>query len=125
MDTKQVKEILHRYFDAFYEVDTNELSTLFHEAIHIYSHDENGTLEDIDKESFMNIISSFRPNSENPNFIRNDEILAIDFISEDVAVARVKLRFSNSICTDIVNMMRIDGAWNIVSILDSRVSICD
>lgn len=99
MEIMQAKEILQRYFDAFYNVDTHELSILFHEAIHIYGHDENGALEDNDKESFMKIISSLRPNSKNPNFTRKDEILAIDFISKDAAVARVKLRFSNSICT--------------------------
>ncbi|MCL2350411.1 MAG: nuclear transport factor 2 family protein [Defluviitaleaceae bacterium] len=125
MDTKQVKKVLQRYFDAFYNVDINELSALFHESIHIYGYDENGKLEVINKKGFLKILSSFRPNSENPEFIRSDEILAIDFISEDVVVARVKLRFYNSICTDIVNMMRIDGEWNIICILDSRANICD
>ena len=120
LDILQVKGILKRYFDAFYEVNVDELSILFHEAMRIYSRGENGALEDICKENFIKIVKTFRPNSENPDFIRDDEILAIDFISEDVAVARVKLRFDNYICTDIVNMMRVDGVWSIVSILDTK-----
>ena len=123
MDTMQVKEMLKKYFDAFYEVNVKELSRLFHDAAHLYSHDENGALEDINKETFMEIISSFRPNSEIPKFTRNDEILAIDFISNDVAVARVRLRFSNSICTDILSLMRLNGEWKIVCVLDSKEHI--
>jgi len=123
MDTTMIKEVLQRYFDALFKADAGELSALFHDTARIYSHDENGAAQEIDKESFMKIISEFGPNSENPKFTRSDEILAIDFISEDVAVARVKLRFGNSICTDIVNLMRINGTWCIMCVLDSRVNM--
>ena len=123
MNTVQVNELLKRYFSAFYNVNIEELSNLFHEAARIYSHDDNGDLEVICKEDFMKILGSFPPNSKNPNFIRSDEILGVDFISEDVAVARVKLRFANSICTDVVNLMRLNDVWRIVSVLDSKMSI--
>ncbi|MCL2427251.1 MAG: nuclear transport factor 2 family protein [Oscillospiraceae bacterium] len=119
--TIQIEEILNRYFNAFYEVDTKELSSLIHEAAHFYSHDENGNLEDIDKDTFVEIISSFSPNSEILGFVRCDEILAIDLISNDVAVARVRLCFNTSVCTDIINLIRLDGEWSIISVLDSRV----
>ena len=123
MNIVQVNELLKRYFDAFYNVNIEELSNLFHETAYIYGHDDNGDLEVICKEDFIRILSSFPPNSKNPNFTRSDEILAIDFISEDVAVARVKLRFDNAICTDIVNLMRLNDVWRIVSVLDSKMSI--
>ena len=118
-----IKEMLQRYFDAFYEVDTKELSKIFHQAVHIYGKDENGVLEDLDKETFLDILGTFRPNGENPEFIRSDKILAIDFISDDTAVARVKLRFQNLMCTDILNLVRFDNEWNIVSVLDYKEPI--
>ena len=52
MGIMQVTEMLQKYFNAFFETDIKELSSLFHEAAHIYGHDENNILEDIDKESF-------------------------------------------------------------------------
>ena len=72
MEIMQVSEMLQKYFNAFFETDIKELSSLFHEAAHIYGHDENNILEDIDKENFLKIVSSFSPNSENPDFVRND-----------------------------------------------------
>jgi len=123
MDTKQIEKVLKRYFDAFYDANTRALNKIFHEKAHIYGHDESGNLEDLDKKTFLEIISSFDPNRENPEFVRNDEILAIDFISEGVAVARVKLRFSNLVCTDILNLICLDGEWNIISVLDYKEPI--
>ena len=119
MDTT-IKEMLQRYFDAFYEVNTKELSKIFHEAVRIYGKDENGVLGVLDKETFLSILGTFRPNDENTEFTRSDEILAIDFISADVAVARVKLLFQNLMCTDILNLVCFDNEWNIVSILDYK-----
>ena len=115
-----IKEMLQRYFDAFYEVDIKELSKIFHKAARIYGKDENGVLEDLDKETFLGILGTFRPNGENPEFIRSDEILAIDLISDDVAVARIKLRFQDLMCTDILNLVCFDNEWSIVSILDFK-----
>jgi len=123
MDTTAIKKMLKSYFDAFYNVDTKALHKIFHEKAHIYGHDEQGNLEDIDKKTFLKIISSFNSNGENPKFVRNDEILAIDFISKDVAVARVKLRFSNLVCTDILNLICLDGEWYIISVLDYKESV--
>jgi len=120
MDVSQVTSVLHKYFDAFYEADTNKLSQLFHKASHIYGHNENGDLDDMDKETFLKIIGSFSPNSKNLDFIRNDEILAINFISDKVATARVKLRFSNLACTDIINLIYLNGEWKVISVLDTK-----
>ena len=89
-------------------------------SISAHGKDKNGVLEDLDKETFLGILDTFRPNGENPKFIRSDEILAIDFISDDVAVARVKLRFQNLMCTDMLNLVCFDNEWNIVSISDYK-----
>ena len=123
MDTTSIKKTLQSYFDAFYEADIKALHKIFHDKAHIYGHDEQGNLEEIDKKTFLEIISSFNSNRENPKFIRNDEVLAINFISKDVAVARVKLRFDKLLCTDILNLMYLDGEWSIISILDYKEPI--
>jgi len=122
-NSEQVRNLLEIYFDAFYHVNLDALSVILHEAVHVYGHDEDGMLRDTTKETFLDILGGFKSHNENPNFVRNDEILSIDFASEDIAVARVRLSFDDSICTDILSLIRLNNEWRVISILDSRMSV--
>ena len=119
----QIKNLLQAYFDAFYDVDIDVLSSFFHDDMHVYGHDEAGNLRAANKSELLEILSLFKMHHENPRYVRHDEVLSVDFISENAAVARVSLRFDDSICTDIINLIRLSGEWFIISILDSRVPI--
>jgi len=123
VDTAQINKMLQKYFNAFYEADAKELAKLFHEAAHIYGLDENGVLRDIDRNTFIKIIDSVAPNSKNTDFIRKDEILSIDFISKDAAVARIKLRFGDFAFTDILSLISLDGEWKVISVLETSKPI--
>jgi len=112
METNEIKEVIQTYFDAGYESDGEKMRTAIHNAAHTYVHDERGALMDRDKETFIKLVESGKSNAPYP---RQEEILSIDFTSENTAVALVKVRIGKILFTDVLSFIRLDGKWTIIS----------
>ena len=112
MGRAQIEAVIQIYFDANFEADAAKIAGVLHEQAHVYGRDEAGTLLDMDKSAFVALIDSL---SADPAVPRQDEILAIDFIGEHAAVARVRIRVGDIIYTDTLNFMYLDGKWGIIS----------
>jgi len=123
MDTTAIKELLQLYFDASFESDGEKMAKVFHDAAHIYGHGGDGDLADAPKAPFVTMVSSFPPGSSDPAFVRDDEILSIDFTGENTAIARVRLRMENIVFTDVLSLICIGGNWSVISKLYSGVPI--
>jgi len=61
-----------------------------------------------------------RASPESGDFPRRDEVLMIDVLAPDMALAKVRLRLFDNIMVDYLNLMKIDGQWQIVSKLFYR-----
>ena len=46
---------------------------------------------------------------------RNDTILMLDVLSDEMALAKVQLRLFDSIMQDYLNLMKINGKWTVVA----------
>lgn len=112
MDSKEIKELIQVYFDANYETDANKITKVFHENANVYGHDEKGNYGHMDKTAFLKLIDSL---PADPSAPRKDELLSLDFIGGNAAVARVRIRMGNMIYTDILNFIRLEGKWGIVT----------
>ena len=123
MDSAEIKGIIQTYFDASFESSGEKMAQVFHDAAHIYGHGENGALIDMDKEFFVNLVGTPRPDSPESVYPRQDEILSIDFTGENTAVARVKLRVRNILFTDMLCFMRLNGKWGVISKVFSGVPV--
>jgi len=116
MDNTGIKTAIQTYFDACNEGSGEKMSSVMNDAAHVYGLGEGGTLNDMDKETFVKLVGGpGDPNAPKPDFPRQDEILSIDFTSENTAVARVKLRLGNIIFTDILTFIEQEGNWKIIS----------
>jgi hypothetical protein len=113
MDTTEIKKAIQLYFDGAYEGNGDKIAEVFHDAAHVYGHAEDGSLADTPKDAFVSRVAS-RP-ADAPAFPREDEILSIDFISEDTAVVRIKIRVHSRRFTDILCFMKLNGKWCIIS----------
>ena len=120
MDSNEIKKVLQTYFDACNENCGDKMDSILHNAAHVYGHAEGGTLNDMDKEFFVDLIRSEQPAEDFP---RADEILSIDFTGENTAIARVKLRVGNTLYTDILSLIRLEGKWMIISKLYSGQTV--
>ena len=115
MDTNEIKKVLQNYFDAGYVDDGDAMGETFHDGAHLYSLGEDGTLQDWSKEFFVNLVNSNNTDPANPGYPRYEEILSIDFTGENTAVARVRLRVRETMYTDILSFLRINGKWAIMA----------
>jgi hypothetical protein len=112
MDVNEIKKVIQAYFDTGYASDGAGMSEVFHDAAHLYSRGEDGSLIDWNKDFFIKLVGSGAPD---PGYPRYDEILSIDFTGENTAVARVKVRVQDTIYTDILCFIYLDGKWRIIS----------
>ena len=122
MDATEIKEIIKTYFDASFESNGAKIKEAFHEAAHIYGVAPDGSLIDMDRDTFKNLVDSDKtPGS--PAFPREDEIVSIDFTGENTALARVKLRVESIRFSDMLCFVRLNGKWGIISKVFSGVEI--
>ena len=119
MDSSEIKSVIQTYFDASYENNEEKMMDALSDSAHVYGHDENGALRDWDKKTFIKIVGD----KSRSGYPRLNEILGIDFTGENTAVARVKLRVGDTIFTDVLSFIRIDGKWSIISKLLSGVPV--
>ena len=110
MDSNEIKAIIQNYFDAGFECDGEKMRGVFHNAAHIYGIGDGGVFQDRDKEAFIKLVET--PKGGYP---RHDEVLSIDFIDENTAVARIKTRIGNILFTDNLSFLRLDGKWSVIT----------
>ena len=121
MDIDEIKRIIQLYFDGSYEGNRDKMDKVFHQAAHIYGHAPDGSLTDMPRDLFVDRVGS-KP-ADAPSFPREEEIISIDFTGEKTAVARVKLRVFNTLFTDMLCFMCLDGKWGVISKVYSGVKI--
>jgi len=123
MDTSEIKSVIQNYFNACFESSGERFREVFHDAAHIYSGGEGGALNDRDREAFISYVEARKSSGPTPDFPRQEEILSIDFVDENTAVARVKVRVGGMLFTDILSFIRFDGKWMIISKVYSGVPV--
>ena len=115
MDITEIKSIIQMYFDASFEHNGDKMLEVFHEAAHIYGLGAEGALTDTSRNAFADRVSSHKINNSGSIFPRQEEIISIDFTGENAAVARVKLRVMNTVFTDILSFLRVNGKWGVIA----------
>jgi hypothetical protein len=115
-NTAAIRDVIQTYFDASYESSGEKMERVFHDAAHIYGRDADGSLRDMPKAFFVNMVAGPNPGSApKPTYARRDEILSLDFTGEHTAVARVQLRVGNTLFTDMLCFMRLAGRWAVIA----------
>lgn len=101
------------YFDALYHCDTEMLNTVFHPSSSLFDADE-GVLFVEPIASFSNDVGS-RVSPASKDQRREDEILAVDFLSPLSATVMVRLRAHENVFVDHLGFVLTEDGWRIVS----------
>lgn len=101
------------YFDSLYHCDTEKLNSVFHPSSSLFDAD-TGTLFVEPIESFSNDVGS-RTSPASKGQTREDEILAVDFLSPLSATAKVRLRAHENVFVDHLAFVNTADGWRIVS----------
>ncbi len=104
---------INLYFDAIYYCDVDMLDKVFHKASSLFDVDEGSLLVD-PIASFRNDVDN-RPSPASKNQEREEEIILIDWLSQDCAVVKLRLRAHNNIFVDHLSFVKDSDGWCIVS----------
>jgi hypothetical protein len=123
MDTSytEIVQVLQDYFDGFYASDVEKLKGVFHPNCHLMSATA-GPLADDDMDAVYARVAGRKPPAS-VNQKRLDRVLSIDRSGPEAALAKVEIAIGPRLYTDYLNLLRIDGRWQIVSKIYTYVPI--
>jgi hypothetical protein len=117
----EIVKLLQDYFDGFYASDVDTLKGVFHPSCHLMS-STDGPLADDDMDAVYARVAGRRaPAADNQK--RLDAVLSIDKAGPEAALAKVQIAIGPKLFTDYLNILHIDGRWQIVSKIYSFVPI--
>ena len=110
---QEIAEALAAYFDGFYEGDVDKLKRIFHPSAHLFSATD-GPLADDAIEAVYERVGG-RANPADTGQQRLDRILSIDKSGAESALAKVQIAIGPKLFTDYLNLLKIDGRWQIIA----------
>lgn len=111
MSVPQITDFLKSYFDVLQNQDIDLFDRVFHPGCVLYSRQDGSTV--VRPFAEYRAMVQGRKSPQAGGFPRQDEILLIDMLSPDMAMAKVRLRLFDNIMEDHLNLMKVDGAWRI------------
>jgi len=101
------------YFRALHACDVTLLDEVFHPASTLFDVDES--VVTVDPYLAWREVVANRPSPASVGQARIDEIVAIDWLSDDAASVRVRLQVLDSIFVDHLSFVRGPDGWQIVA----------
>lgn len=105
----EIRSFLGSYFDVLQNQDLDLFDNVFHKDAVLYSQQDGKTIVRPYAE-YRRIVEG-RQAPEAVGAPRYDEILLIDVLSDDMAMAKVRLRLFDNVMVDHLNLMKVDGHW--------------
>lgn len=116
--TEEIQIMLKDYFEALYTQDLNLFDKVFHKGSVLYTSQE-GTVVVRPIAEYREIIIG-RKSPKELGSPRKDEVLTLDVLSSEMALAKVRLQLNENIMVDYLNLLKINGAWMVVAKLYHR-----
>jgi 4-oxalocrotonate tautomerase len=120
---QEIAEALATYFDGFYEGDVDKLKLIFHPSAHLFSATD-GPLQDDAMEVVYERVGG-RANPADTGQQRLDRILSIHKSGAESALAKVQIAIGPKLFTDYLNLLKIDGRWQIISKIYTYVLLAE
>lgn len=113
MITKEIQAMLEDYFEALYTQDLTLFDKVFHPGCVLYSAQDGAVVVRPIME-YREIVKG-RKSPKELGSPRKDEILTIDVLSEEMAMAKVRLRLNENIMVDYLDLLKVNGKWMIAA----------
>jgi len=118
MPVAEIQSFLKAYFDVLQSQDIEQFDRVFHRDCVLYSA-QDGAVVVRPFDEYRKMVQG-RESPQSRGFARADEILMIDVLSPEMALAKVRLRLFDNIMEDYLNLLKVDGKWTIVAKLFHR-----
>lgn len=114
----EIRTLLARYFDVLQTQDMVEFDDVFMPGAVLYSSQSSElTVRSISE--YRRIVET-RPAPASMGAERRDEVLFIDALSSEMALAKVRLWLNGAVMVDYLNLLRVDGRWRVAAKLYHR-----
>lgn len=114
-----IQTLLDDYFELMHTQDMSLFDKVFHKDSNLYS-SENDELVIRSADLYRSQMEA-RTSPQDSGNARRDEVLFIDQISPEVALAKVQLEMFGGVMQDYLNLLRVEGSWFIISKLYKQV----
>jgi hypothetical protein len=104
-----IKLATETYFDGLYEGDADKIASVFLPSSAL-THVLDGKLQVMPRDEWLAWVRK-RVNPKAQGLAREDHILAIDLISDTLALVKVKCQLPPRYFTDLLSFVKLDGRW--------------
>lgn len=111
--------LLDNYFELMHTQNMDLFDKVFHETSSLFGVPD-GAFNIRSKEVYRDAMLNRQSPAEKGE-ARRDEILFVDQLNENLAVARVQLEMMGGVMQDYLSLLKIDGNWIIVAKTWARV----
>jgi len=113
MIVNEIHHFLKDYFDVLQNQNMDLFDQVFHKDCVLYSSQNGQTI--VRPYLVYRQMVQGRASPESVNAPRDDSILMVDVLSDEMALAKVQLRLFDNIMQDYLNLMKINGKWTVVA----------
>jgi hypothetical protein len=110
---RAVTEAVSTYFSALYECDLQKFDQAFHPSASLFDWSD-GQFTAMPIAEYRAIIAQRLP-PQRTGQQREDELITLDLLSHDAAVAKVRLRVHDKVFVDHLSFVRTGGRFQIVA----------
>ncbi|NBW53695.1 MAG: hypothetical protein EBR42_00070 [Betaproteobacteria bacterium] len=113
MVTDEIRVFLNDYFDVLQSQDMSLFDRVFHQDCVLFSTQDGQTVVRPYK-AYRDMVQG-RASPQSMHAPRQDNIVMLDVLSDEMALAKVQLRLFDNIMVDYLNLMKIRGSWMVVA----------
>ncbi|MGL4242530.1 MAG: nuclear transport factor 2 family protein [Beijerinckiaceae bacterium] len=108
-DIAALRAATQTYFDGLYEGDADKIAAVFLQSSAL-TQVFDGELKVVPRDEWLNAVRN-RPSPKAQGLAREDHILAIDVVSDTLALVKVRCQMPPRYFTDLLNFVKRDGKW--------------
>jgi hypothetical protein len=110
-DIAAIRAATQTYLDGLYEGDADKIASVFLPSSAL-TQAFDGELKATPRDAWLEAVRS-RPSPKAQSLAREDHILAIDVVSDTLALVKVKCQMPPRYFTDLLNFVKVDGKWSV------------
>ena len=114
MNITEIQSTLQTYFDVMYECDMKKFDQVFHPSCSLFT----AAGEDLmvkPCEQYRREMSTRTPPKSRAQSRDKERIIKIDFLSDEMALAQVRVHIHDNMLADNLNLVKVGPRWMVVA----------
>ena len=114
MAIKEIQSALQMYFDVMHECDMAKFDQVFHPACSLFT-SGGESLVVRPYQQYREEMSVRQPPKARGQSRDRERILKVDMLSDEIALAQVRVQIHDKLFVDNLNLVKVSGKWMVVA----------